>query len=441
VSYQYDPLGRRTQMTVSGQAPVIYSYDAVSRLRTITQAPLSSVDIQYDAIGRRTVLTLPNQASTEYQYDPASRLTALVYRSALGLLGDLTYQYDAAGSRISVSGSFARTLLPDPIGTGTYDTANRQFGFGPSTMTFDGNGNLATLTDPSGTTTFTWDGRDRLTAINGPMVSTSFAYDGLGRRAWRTVGGVSTKFLYDGLDIVREVGAQGEASYLRTIAIDEALTRTDPTDTVHYLADGLGSTVALTTAAGGLATTYTYDPYGTAAFSGSSSLNPFQFTGRENDSTGLYYHRARYHHPRLGRFISEDPIQFEGGLNLYNYVDNDPLNFSDPGGYTKGGKQKMNINLPDGSTITKQTPAKQIQEVLKKAKDLGLSPETIKKLKGLHKVVKRGGTVGIVIDLIDVDEANAGEEKMLKLCLEKPDACRYDWSPYQVPPTKSKSSR
>ena len=54
--------------------------------------------IDYDPLGRRTLLTLPNGVSTEYAYDSASRLTALIYRNALGPLGDLTYQYDANGN-------------------------------------------------------------------------------------------------------------------------------------------------------------------------------------------------------------------------------------------------------------------------------------------------------------------------------------------------------
>jgi RHS repeat-associated protein len=55
-------------------------------------------------------------------------------------------------------------------------------------------------------------------------------------------------------------------------------------------------------------TTYSYDPFGAVTISGETSDNPFQYTGRENDGTGLYYYRARYYSPELQRFISEDPI-------------------------------------------------------------------------------------------------------------------------------------
>jgi RHS repeat-associated protein len=67
--------------------------------------------------------------------------------------------------------------------------------------------------------------------------------------------------------------------------------------------------------------------------SGEISDNPFQYTGRENDGTGLYYYRARYYSPELQRWISEDPIGFEGGdVNLYAYVKNDPADLVDPTG-------------------------------------------------------------------------------------------------------------
>jgi RHS repeat-associated protein len=270
--------------------------------------------------------------STEYQYDLASRMTALIYRNALGPLGDLQYGYDAAGNRTSVGGSFARTLLPDGVATSTYDGGNRQLAFGPQTMTFDDNGNLLTQTDPSGTLTYTWDARNRRTGLSGSAVAASFGYDAFGRRAQKTLDGGTTAFLYDGLDIVKETDGAGDASYLRTLGIDEALVRTDAVDSVHFLADALGSTLALTDPTGATATTYTFEPFGRTETTGPGP-NPFQYTGRENDGTGLYYYRARYYDPGRSRFVSEDPIGLDGGdINLYAFVANSPLSLIDPSG-------------------------------------------------------------------------------------------------------------
>jgi len=66
------------------------------------------------------------------------------------------------------------------------------------------------------------------------------------------------------------------------------------------------------------------------ASGGTSSSNELGYAGREDDGTGVYYYRARYYHPGLQRFISEDPIEFDGGdVNLYAYVSNNPTNYVD----------------------------------------------------------------------------------------------------------------
>lgn len=149
---------------------------------------------------------------------------------------------------------------------------------------------------------------------------------------------------------------------------------------------------------------------------------------RVREDRGVPYYRARYYDPSRSRFVSEDPIGFGDGLNVFAYVQNDPLNFDDPFGHAKGGKRKLNVNLPDGTTVTKRTPADQVKKVLDNAKRLGLSAAQIEDLRGLWKVIKRGGTMGILLGiLIDVDDANAGEEDMLKRCREDPESCRPDW--------------
>jgi RHS repeat-associated protein len=112
--------------------------------------------------------------------------------------------------------------------------------------------------------------------------------------------------------------------------VDEFLMRTDDEGTQGLLSDGLGSTLALT-ASGEVVTEYTYEPFGATGTTGAGAANRSQYTGRENDGTGLYYYRARFYHPGLQRFISEDPIGFAGGdFNLYAYVGNEPISLSDP---------------------------------------------------------------------------------------------------------------
>ncbi len=213
-----------------------------------------------------------------------------------------------------------------------------------SPQPFDPNGNRLTQTGPSGTITYGWDARNRLAGISGPTVAASFSYDAVGRRISKGINGVTTTYQYDGLDIVRESGGGGEASYLRTLAIDEALARTDASGTSAYLSDLLGNNVALVDSTGSPITTYTYAPFGETAASGAPASNPVQFTGRENDGTGLYYYRARYYDPVRGRFISEDPIGFAGGAtNLFGYAVNNPMYWIDPLGLVLTDEQIANI--------------------------------------------------------------------------------------------------
>ncbi len=123
------------------------------------------------------------------------------------------------------------------------------------------------------------------------------------------------------------------ANLLTGLATDETFTRTDSTGTSTLLPDALGSTTALTDSSGTIQTQYTYDPFGNATPSGAANANSYQFTGRENDGTGLDYYRARYYSPTLQRFISEDPLGFGGGdPNLYAYAGNDPIDLTDPSG-------------------------------------------------------------------------------------------------------------
>ena len=77
---------------------------------------------------------------------------------------------------------------------------------------------------------------------------------------------------------------------------------------------------------------YYYAPFGQATVQGGGSVQPYQFTGREADETGLMYYRARYYNPGWGRFVSQDPIGFAGGINPYVYCGNDPIGATDPSG-------------------------------------------------------------------------------------------------------------
>jgi RHS repeat-associated protein len=242
--------------------------------------------------------------------------------------------------------------MPERVATASHYANDQQLSFGDVVLTFDYNGNVTTAVNGSGTTTYSWNARNQLTAVSGPGVTATFGYDGLGRRRTKTINSVQTDVLYDGLNPVQEGVLPGAptANLLVGLATDEYLTRTDAAGARHFLLDALGSTLGITDPLGSVSTEYTYEPFGLTTASGVLSSNPHQFTGRENDGTGLYYFRARYYHPLLSRFISEDPhllLTFYGcgagvpqyamrmlgrpiGFASYAYAASNPSNLTDP---------------------------------------------------------------------------------------------------------------
>jgi RHS repeat-associated protein len=358
IDYTYDAAGRRTSMTVAGQTSVTYGYDNANRLTSITQGS-ATVSLTYDNANRRSTLTYPNGIVATYGYDNANQLTSLTYTLGMTTLGDLTYTYDAAGRRTSVGGSWARTGIPSALTSAIYDAANRIATWSGTSFTYDLNGNLTS----DGTTSYTWNARNQLTALSGGSIA-SFQYDGTGRRRGKTVSSTTTNFFYDGPNLVQELtgGGTPTANLLMGLGIDETLTRTDTGGTSTLLPDALGSPLALANTSGVVQSTYTYDPFGGTTASGASSTNPSQFTGRENDGTGLTFLRARYYSAQLQRFVSEDPLGPAGGVNVFAYTANAPTMYTDalglkpgsgfgapPGPGSSGGRGPGAPSGPNGS--------------------------------------------------------------------------------------------
>ena|GEM_PF-2942093 len=173
--------------------------------------------------------------------------------------------------------------------------------------------------------------------------------DAFGRRVEKVVDDgdteITTRFIYDGFRVVAEYDGGGTLlrKYVYGPGIDEPLAMIavdGPTETWYYYHfNGLGSVIALSDANGDLVESYSYNVFGSPTIydgdgeeiSASAIGNPYMFTGRRYDEdTGLYYYRLRDYHPVLGRFVQNDPIGYIGGMNLYRYCNNNPVNWTDP---------------------------------------------------------------------------------------------------------------
>ena len=325
-TFAYNALDARTRITNANGTYTTFGYDAgrrLTKLATYTSAAaiLDSITHAYDKTVNRTKKTEPS-GITRYSYDPVYRLT----KTVLGTATREQYGYDAAGNRLT--GPQAGTA--HTIGPGNQLTSTST-----ALFTYDNNGNIITKTEGGTTFTFGYDGENRLVTAENGTTTAGYAYDPFGRRIAKTVNGVTTNYLYDGANILYEYDGSNNitARYTHTTAVDDPLAVEIDGAVYTYHKDTLGSVRTITDNAQTPVATYSYDSFGNMTRTG--TLNqPYTYTGREWDpETGLYYYRARYYDPTIGRFISRDPISFAGGdVNLYGYVQNNPVNKKDPFG-------------------------------------------------------------------------------------------------------------
>jgi RHS repeat-associated protein len=239
-----------------------------------------------------------------------------------GTSGD-AWSYDSTGNRSQVGTS-------DGYGNG-----NRITSFGSVNFTHDSVGAIVCRiigTCPSGTGTglkYGWDALGRLRAIRDGFTNAlidSFAYDPQGRRVIKKKGTGGTEYyVYEGSQVILDVDSTG--AVLREYAwfpgtVDRLLALRTPMDTFAAVLDPqTGSVRGLARfRTGARVKEYAELPWGDVA-ADTGLVVRYRFAGREYDQeTGLYYMRARYYDPTMGRWISEDPIGVAGGLNLYAYV-------------------------------------------------------------------------------------------------------------------------
>ncbi len=276
---------------------------------------VASVDYTLDDVGNRTQ-RVDQQGTHTYAYDDLYRLTSVTYPGP----STTTYDFDASGNRteMDVSGN-ATTYAYDPS-RGRTDRITTVTPPGPPRRS-PTPGTTRQLTDRGGDE-FEW-GRDshedRMVSATVNSVTTTFAYRGDGLRDSRTVGMATTQFTWDiagGLPVVLDDGPSREGYVYGAGLAGMKQSRS----WFYYLADGLGSTMAIVDASGNSQKSYEYDVYGEVTGGSGSLANEFDFAGQQTDGTGLQYLRARYYDPVTGTFLSREPMASNSGCTLHPFA-------------------------------------------------------------------------------------------------------------------------
>jgi RHS repeat-associated protein len=377
--YNYDEFGDLTQRKdLVGTNPIAtldYTYNNNHQLTYLTQAGVGlttqNIGFSYDKLSQlrqidRQSASNPGHLITTYAYDTAGRLFDLNNRFNSMVISHYGYSYDDGNRSIGQSGTDGiKTIdygkdnqLQSVVKTvGTNEAYNfnalgiqagwatdpqdkrRVLNDGSYQYQYDNEGNLTWKQEiATGKVT---DYRNRLTKVVIGSQTIEYLYDAEDKRVGKKVNGVTTeKYVYDGADIALVVDGLGTIveRYLYGDGTDNVFSRDQAGAVVWSLADKQGSVVDLVNESGTVLNHFVYDSFGSRTGVTGAEFR-FGYTGRELDGeTGLYYYRARYYDPKVGRFISEDPLGFGAGdTNLYRYVNNSPTNFTDPTGTTISG--------------------------------------------------------------------------------------------------------
>ncbi len=270
---------------------------------------------------------------------------------------DLAFSQSFSGNGTLPSGaSLANVSATDAVPTTKTDTnALKVTASASSTLTWDANGNMTS----DGTNTYKWDAENRLIEIDYPGANnfSQFSFDGLGRntKIVETVSGsvTSTKqFVWSASRRAEERDA-GSTLTRRFFKWGQTISGTG----YFYAKPLLDSVTEMTDGSGAIQAQYAFDPFGRSTKLQGGLEADFQYAGYYlHGRSGLNLTLARAYFSSLGRFINRDPIEEDGGINLYAYVDNAPIVHIDPLGTVRipsGGSSAAGAAGSLGSTFNR----------------------------------------------------------------------------------------
>ena len=365
-NYQYDDRGRLKYISDPVGNTATYGYYGNDLLHTVQYGNGLTTTYTPNAVGETQDIntTLNGNAFSDYgsiSYDGMSHeLSVTSTVPELPALSGLnTYQHDSQGEltqELSTTGfAVANNFLYDPNGVATvfrnglpittaYDVAGNPTNENGVTTTFDAENRLSTATSSAANVAYQYDGSG-LVAVTGATSNGSFT--------------PSSYWLYDGDDPVCELGPSGNVQASNTFGATGLVDRNTPSGTAYYTFDDRGNTALRTDTNGNILSSHAFDAYGNELTQNTTG-DPYasygaQYGYRKDYATGFNLLGHRFYDPSAGHFLNQDPIGIDGGLNVYGYAGNDPVDGADPSGLdpqTQGDPNDNDLyNSPIGTRM------------------------------------------------------------------------------------------
>ncbi|MBD3920227.1 S8 family serine peptidase [Paenibacillus sp. PR3] len=334
-SYTYDSAGNQKTKTetINGvsKGTTTYSYDQLNRMASLQEPSGKKTVYQYDGAGNRlneTVSGTANNSNTEYSYNNQNWLTSTRTVKATGEAEVYTYTYDSNGNMVGKSIEKSKAFDPNNIVAPTFGAF----------ISGQENQNARISDIVGGTAYFQYDVWNQMIKTTSAGSTSEYAYNAQGYRTSKKVNGVTSLYLYEADKIVLETDGSGKQTAFNLYGTN-LLMRTMGTDLYYYLYNGHADVTALVNTAGEIKASYYYDAFGVVLESTGTISNPIRYAGYQYDQeSSLYYLNARYYDPKIARFLSEDTYRGQMddplSLNLYTYVNNEPIMYTDPTGHT-----------------------------------------------------------------------------------------------------------
>ncbi|MBX5893037.1 RHS repeat protein [Pseudomonas aeruginosa] len=377
VSYSRDAALTWSQMRWPDGFTAQYNFDVRGRISGVAEAGGAAlVNFEYDEMSRRSAATYGNgNTRSTYAFDAQQRLASIQHDLA-GADQDIGYgyTYNQAGqirTRTVSNPAFGMAdaeivekKYASAAGAAGANALNQYDRVSPDdrTLTYDGQGNLIKDFGVAGVSDYTFDAEGRLLMAKG----TQLAYDAIGRLVAITREGWASRLVYDGQELIAEVDTNTGSTVRRTVHgpnINEPMVAYQGGEKVWLYADERGSIIAGANSSGAFTNATRYDIWGRPQ----GELGRFGYAGHIwLGGPDIYHMGARAYSPELGRFIQPDPAGLAGGMNLYAYADNDPVNLYDPFGLNSAptaGRQVPTLPpvyaLPPESSASLYVPGSQ----------------------------------------------------------------------------------